>query len=182
MAYHYKHVHFRSLEPASWATQPVTLDAIATALSDPIIFGFDPLFQPAAIFATQAQADKAYHYKLVHIRSLDPAPQATQLVELDAIATPLSDPAIFDFDQLFKAHHGLRAVNAPALRAPPDALEWRARRLHCMSGSNQRWVIGGKLSIRPATYQLFSFLPGERPHIDAVINKKRPALPSKLRR
>ncbi|KAH9045885.1 hypothetical protein EDB83DRAFT_2185583, partial [Lactarius deliciosus] len=54
MAHHYKHVHFRSLEPASWATQPVTLDAIATALSDPITFGFDPLFQPEAIFAAQA--------------------------------------------------------------------------------------------------------------------------------
>ncbi|KAH8982062.1 hypothetical protein EDB86DRAFT_2751506, partial [Lactarius hatsudake] len=54
MAYHYKHVHFRSLEPASLATQPVALGAIATALSDPITFGFDPLLQPEAIFAAQA--------------------------------------------------------------------------------------------------------------------------------
>ncbi|KAH9045884.1 hypothetical protein EDB83DRAFT_2637952 [Lactarius deliciosus] len=48
----------------------------------------------------------------------------SKLVELDAIATALFDPAIF------KAHRGPRAANAPALRAPPDALKWQARRRH----------------------------------------------------
>ncbi|KAH9165363.1 hypothetical protein EDB89DRAFT_1911469 [Lactarius sanguifluus] len=123
----------------------------------------------SAIFPTLAQ-DKAYHYKLVHICSLDPAPQATQLTELDAIATALSggpDPAIFDFDQLFKAHHGLRAANA--LHAPQDAFEWRARRPACLAATVCRhhwgiWYVTG-------TQAECWVIEGERPHIDAVIIK-----------
>ncbi|KAH9035095.1 hypothetical protein EDB83DRAFT_2318782 [Lactarius deliciosus] len=302
MGRHYKHVHFRSLEPASWATQPVTLDAIATALSDPITF--DPLFQPKAIFDAQAywlfaflwilpnwQMGRPAHLALpIHehhrgirksvcdlIRWDVPTPQdarrysqpkqtvfadtmeakeievakssvpsqgesqdslftfsyltrahtpfatsfvdtaptgaatgadskvamvvnslknrpirservcesrssgaatgrrtvkfamlkdmqlvdldssisktPTQLVELDAIATALFDLAIFE------AHHGPRAANAPALRAPPDALRSQARRPLCLAATVrrhhwgiwyvtvaqiERWVIGGE--------------------------------------
>jgi translation initiation factor 3 subunit M len=47
--------------------------------------------------------DTAYHYKLAHVRSLDPShptSQATQLVALDAIATALSDNVDQDHDNL----------------------------------------------------------------------------------
>ena len=57
--------------------------------------------------------DTAYHYKLAHVRSLDPTSQATQLVALDAIATGLSDPTIFDFDPLFKLDAVLAAQAHP---------------------------------------------------------------------
>ncbi|KAH9020768.1 hypothetical protein EDB84DRAFT_1441695 [Lactarius hengduanensis] len=43
-AYNYKLAQLRSLDPASQATQLVALDVIGTALSDPTLFGFDPLF------------------------------------------------------------------------------------------------------------------------------------------
>jgi len=43
----------RSLDPASKTTQPIALDAIATALSNPNIFSFDPLFKLDAILAVQ---------------------------------------------------------------------------------------------------------------------------------
>ncbi|KAH9045877.1 hypothetical protein EDB83DRAFT_2523461 [Lactarius deliciosus] len=44
--------------------------------------------------------DKAYHFKLTQILSLDPASRLIQLVTLDAITTALSDPTIIDFDLL----------------------------------------------------------------------------------
>ncbi|KAH9168177.1 hypothetical protein EDB89DRAFT_2074212 [Lactarius sanguifluus] len=43
-AYNYKLVQLCSLDPTSQATQLVALDVIATALSDPTLFDFDPLF------------------------------------------------------------------------------------------------------------------------------------------
>ena len=57
--------------------------------------------------------DTAYHYKLAHVRSLDPASQATQRSALDAIATALSNPTIFDFDPLFKLDAVLAAQKHP---------------------------------------------------------------------
>ncbi|KAI9447446.1 hypothetical protein H4582DRAFT_2051204 [Lactarius indigo] len=72
--------------------------------------------------------DREIGRHLVTKRGSHPASQATQLIELGAIATALSDPAIFDFGQLFKAHHDPRGANAPALRALPEALKWQARR------------------------------------------------------
>ena len=50
----------------------------------------------------KSNRDTAYHYKLAHVRSLEPTLQSTQPVALDAIATALSNPAVFDFDPLFK--------------------------------------------------------------------------------
>jgi len=46
---------------------------------------------------------------LGHVHSLDPASQATQLAALDAIATALSDPTIFDLDPLFRLDATLAA-------------------------------------------------------------------------
>jgi translation initiation factor 3 subunit M len=57
--------------------------------------------------------DSAYHYKLAHVRSLDPASPATQRSALDAIATALSNPTIFDFDPLFKLDAVLAAQSHP---------------------------------------------------------------------
>ncbi|KAH9168178.1 PCI-domain-containing protein [Lactarius sanguifluus] len=65
------------------------------------------------VFSKAGQRVTAYHYKLAHLRSLDPASQATQLVALDAIATALSDPTIFDFDPLFKLDAVLAAQAHP---------------------------------------------------------------------
>ncbi|KAH9168319.1 hypothetical protein EDB89DRAFT_2203541, partial [Lactarius sanguifluus] len=124
-------------------------------------------------FINLGQPDKAYYYKLVHIRLLDPASQATKLVELDAIPTALSDPAIFDFDQLFKKRimvlalrtHLLFALLWTLLSGGPDDLHvWQQPYggiWYVIVAQIERWVIGGKLSIRPTSYQLFSFLPGE---------------------
>ncbi|KAH9027551.1 hypothetical protein EDB85DRAFT_2171956 [Lactarius pseudohatsudake] len=56
-----------------------------------------------------SRRDMAYHYKLAHVRSLDPASQATQLAALDAIATAVSDPTIFDFDPVLKLDSVLAA-------------------------------------------------------------------------
>ncbi|KAI9449883.1 PCI-domain-containing protein [Russula earlei] len=56
----------------------------------------------AEVFSNAGQPDTAYHYKLAHVRSLDPASQSAQLAALDAIATALANPAVFDFDPLFK--------------------------------------------------------------------------------
>ncbi|KAI9434070.1 hypothetical protein H4582DRAFT_2060453 [Lactarius indigo] len=72
--------------------------------------------------------DRQIGRHLVTKRGSYTASQVTQLIELGAIATALSDPAIFDFGQLFKAHHDPRRANAPALRALPEALKWQARR------------------------------------------------------
>ncbi|KAH8989520.1 hypothetical protein EDB86DRAFT_3080997 [Lactarius hatsudake] len=88
--------------------------------------------------------DKAYHYKLMYIRSLDPivgdtTSLTTQLVELDAIATALSDPDFFDF---FKTHHGPCDANAPVLPAPLGALKWRARRPACLAATACRHYRG----------------------------------------
>ena len=54
MAYHYEVelAYVRSLDPAQ-ATQLAALDAIATALSDPTTFDFDPLFKLDAVLAAQ---------------------------------------------------------------------------------------------------------------------------------
>ncbi|KAH9025196.1 hypothetical protein EDB84DRAFT_1564128 [Lactarius hengduanensis] len=51
----------------------------------------------------------AYHYELAHVRSLDPASQATQLAALDAIAMALCDPTIFDFDPVLRLDSVLAA-------------------------------------------------------------------------
>ncbi|KAH8989688.1 PCI-domain-containing protein [Lactarius akahatsu] len=81
------------------------------------------------VFSKAGQRVTAYHYKLAHLRSLDPASQATQLVALDAIATALSDPTIFDFDPLFKLDavlavkaHPLFALLRVFLSGGPDDL------------------------------------------------------------
>ncbi|KAH9053287.1 PCI-domain-containing protein [Lactarius vividus] len=84
------------------------------------------------IFSKAGQRATAYHYKLAHVRSLDPASQATQLVALDAIATALSDPTIFDYDPLFKLDAVLAAQAHPlfALLGYSSA----ARRTTCTPG------------------------------------------------
>ncbi|KAH8988769.1 PCI-domain-containing protein [Lactarius hatsudake] len=81
------------------------------------------------VFSKAGQRVTAYHYKLSHLRSLDPASHATQLVALDAIATALSDPTIFDFDPLFKLDavlavkaHPLFALLRVFLSGGPDDL------------------------------------------------------------
>jgi translation initiation factor 3 subunit M len=60
-----------------------------------------------------ANRDNAYHYKLVHVRSLDPASKSTQPAALNAIATAVSDPAVLDFDPLFKLDAVLAAKSHP---------------------------------------------------------------------
>lgn len=65
------------------------------------------------VFSKARQPDTAYYYKLAHVRSLDPASQAAQLAALDAIATAVSDPTIFDFDPLFKLDAVLAAQAHP---------------------------------------------------------------------
>jgi translation initiation factor 3 subunit M len=65
------------------------------------------------VFSKAGQPDSAYHYKLAHVRSLDPASPATQRVALDAIATALSNRTIFDFDPLFKLDAVLAAQAHP---------------------------------------------------------------------
>jgi translation initiation factor 3 subunit M len=65
------------------------------------------------VFSKAGQRETAYHYKLAHVRSLDPASQATQLVALDAIAIALSNPSIFDFDPLYKLDAVLAAQTHP---------------------------------------------------------------------
>jgi translation initiation factor 3 subunit M len=47
-------------------------------------------------------SEAAYYYKLAHVRSLDPTSQSTTPAVLDAIATAVSVPSVFDFDPLFK--------------------------------------------------------------------------------
>ncbi|KAH9057289.1 PCI-domain-containing protein [Lactarius vividus] len=86
------------------------------------------------IFSKAGQRATAYHYKLAHVRSLDPASQATQLVALDAIATALSDPTIFDYDPLFKLDAVLAAQAHPLFAllrvflsgAPDDLHAWQS--------------------------------------------------------
>ncbi|KAI9441073.1 hypothetical protein BJY52DRAFT_1195237 [Lactarius psammicola] len=59
----------------------------------------------------------AYHYRLVHVRSLDPAPQAAQLAGLNvvSITIALSDLTLFDFDLLFMLNEVLAAqAQAPS--------------------------------------------------------------------
>ena len=53
-AYYYKLALVRSLEPTAQSAQPVALDAIATALSNPTVFDFDPLFKLDAVVATRS--------------------------------------------------------------------------------------------------------------------------------
>ncbi|KAF8263947.1 hypothetical protein EI94DRAFT_1772790 [Lactarius quietus] len=65
------------------------------------------------VFSKAKQRETAYHYKLAHVRSLDPTSQSTQHTALDAIATALSDPSIFDFDPLFKLDAVLAAQAHP---------------------------------------------------------------------
>ncbi|KAI9456665.1 hypothetical protein BJY52DRAFT_1187742 [Lactarius psammicola] len=52
--YRLKRADVRELDPASLAIQPGVLDAVATALSDPTVFNFDPLFQFDAVLTAQA--------------------------------------------------------------------------------------------------------------------------------
>lgn len=54
------------------------------------------------VFSRAGQPDTAYYYKLAHVRSLEPTSQSTQTAALDAIATAVSNPAVFEFDPLFK--------------------------------------------------------------------------------
>ncbi|KAH9971432.1 PCI-domain-containing protein [Lactifluus volemus] len=53
-------------------------------------------------FSKAGQSETAYYYKLAHVRSLDPTSQSTTPAALDAIATAVSVPSVFDFDPLFK--------------------------------------------------------------------------------
>ncbi|KAF8462486.1 PCI-domain-containing protein [Russula ochroleuca] len=55
-----------------------------------------------AVFSKAGQQDTAYYYKLALVRSLEPTSQSAQPAALDAIATALSNPTVFDFDPLFK--------------------------------------------------------------------------------
>ena len=57
--------------------------------------------------------DTAYHYKLAHVRSLDPASQSAQSAALDTIATAVSNPAVLDFDPLFKLDAVLATKSHP---------------------------------------------------------------------
>ncbi|KAH9159662.1 hypothetical protein EDB89DRAFT_1915815 [Lactarius sanguifluus] len=54
MAYNYQSAHILSLEPALLATQPVTLGALPTALSDPIVCDLGQLCQLDTVPAAQA--------------------------------------------------------------------------------------------------------------------------------
>ncbi|KAI0309588.1 PCI-domain-containing protein [Amylostereum chailletii] len=54
-----------------------------------------------AVHAKAGQSELAYEYKLAHVRSLDKATPEARAAALDAIATALDHPAIFDFDPLF---------------------------------------------------------------------------------
>jgi hypothetical protein len=58
-------------------------------------------------------SDTAYYYKLAYVRSLDPASQSTTPAALDAIATAVSEPTVFDFDPLFKLDAVLAARSHP---------------------------------------------------------------------
>jgi translation initiation factor 3 subunit M len=60
-----------------------------------------------------ANRDNAYHYKLTHVRSLDPTSKSTQPAALDAIATGVSHPAVLDFDPLFKLDAVLATKSHP---------------------------------------------------------------------
>ncbi|KAH9054595.1 hypothetical protein EDB83DRAFT_2316346 [Lactarius deliciosus] len=56
-AYNYKLAQLRSLDPASQATQPVALNVIATALSDPTLLDFDALFALLQTFLSRRPDD-----------------------------------------------------------------------------------------------------------------------------
>ncbi len=61
--------------------------------------------------------DTAYYNNLTHARSLNSESQATQFAVLDAIATALSDPTIFDFDPFFKFNAVLAAKRTRSSRS-----------------------------------------------------------------
>ncbi|KAI0296093.1 hypothetical protein B0F90DRAFT_1811347 [Multifurca ochricompacta] len=65
------------------------------------------------VFSKAGQPDTAYYYKLAHVRSFDPASQTAQPAALDAIATGLSNPTVFDLDPLFKLDAVIAAKSHP---------------------------------------------------------------------
>ncbi|KAI0265916.1 hypothetical protein BC834DRAFT_924157 [Gloeopeniophorella convolvens] len=56
----------------------------------------------ADVFDKASQPETAHYYRLTHVRALGGAAPAAQPAALAAISAALSDPAVLDFDALFK--------------------------------------------------------------------------------
>ncbi|KAI0029925.1 hypothetical protein K488DRAFT_55321 [Vararia minispora EC-137] len=91
------------------------------------------------LISAHANADQpvdAYLYKLAYVRSLDSKSAEARTAALDAIATALTNPTIFDFDPLFKLDAVVAAKDDPLFSLLRIFLSGGLPELEAWHGSN----------------------------------------------